>query len=153
MDHEKLQKKIVKLIKPIIKSMGLRLWGIEIPSTPKKGILRIYVDSENGVTIDQCAELSRHLNLILDVEDPIPGPYNLEVSSPGLERKFFELEQLKPYINYKINLKLKQPVNGRKNWKGTVLKVEDQKFVLLVDNQQILFSWDQIQKANLIFNG
>jgi ribosome maturation factor RimP len=151
MTQESLHSRLRELIEPIASSLGLSIWGIQVPASPKGGILRIYVDSEQGVTIDDCAELSRHVNVILDVEDPMPGPYTLEVSSPGLERPFFAFEQLEPYLGRLLQVQLKAPLLGSKKWKGHVLRLENEELILQTDKQEIHIPWDQVHKARLVY--
>ena len=151
MTQESLHTRLLELIVPIASSLGLTLWGIEIPASFKGGVLRIYVDSEQGVTIDDCAELSRHVNVLLDVEDPVPGPYTLEVSSPGLERPFFSFDQLEPYVGRVILVKLTAPLQNSKKWKGRLLRLEDEELILQTDNQEVHIPWNQVHKARLVF--
>lgn len=143
--------RLVSLIEPIVSSLGLTLWGIEVPASPKGGKLRIFMDSENGVTIDQCAEASRHISMLLDVEDPIPGSYVLEVSSPGLERPFFHFHQLTDYIGHPVSLVLKDPVQGSKKWRGTLVQAADNELTLHTGSSTLTCSWDQVQKMHLVY--
>ena len=145
---------IRNLVEPLLASLGLSLWGIEMQTTPRGNLLRIYVEAEDGVTIDHCKTVSKHLSLIFDVEDPLPGSaYTLEVSSPGLERPFFTIEQLRPYLGQKIALKCRQPVQGSKKWRGLVSTIEGQTFVLQTENQTLSFHWDQCSRIHLVYDG
>jgi ribosome maturation factor RimP len=144
---------LVSLIEPIVRSLGLTLWGIEPPSSPKGGKLRVFLDSEQGVSVDQCAEASRHISMLLDVDDPIPGSYVLEVSSPGLERLFFHFHQLADYIGHPVAVTLKDPVQGRKKWKGILLQAADNEITLNSESQTVVLHWDQIHKMHLIYSG
>ena len=108
------------LAAPLAASLDLELWGIETTFSGR-GIVRVFVESENGVSIEQCAELSRLLSLSLDVEDIIPGAYVLEVSSPGLERTFFTGEQLALAVGERVEITLHQPQDthpNRKKFRG-----------------------------------
>jgi ribosome maturation factor RimP len=147
--HERL----VSLIEPIVSSLGITLWGIEAPSSPKGGKVRVFLDSEQGVTIDQCAEVSRHISMVFDVEDPIPGSYVLEVSSPGLERPFFSFHQLADYIGHPMAVILKAPIHGSKKWKGTLLHAADNELTLQSETQTVVLGWDQIHKIHLVYTG
>ena len=148
--HEKLYERLSELIKPLAASCGLDVWGLEIPAS-RGGVLRVYVDSPNGVSIDQCATLSRHISVTLDVEDPLPGPYTLEVSSPGLERPFFTVSQLPPYIGQPVALKLQAPMQGRKKWRGVLIEAEGDHLTLDVDGVEHVFAWEDVEKAHLVF--
>ena len=85
------EQKIEALLEPTIEALGFELWGLEYLSQGRHTLLRLYIDGENGVTVDNCAEVSRHVSGVLDVEDPITGEYTLEVSSPGVDRLLFRL--------------------------------------------------------------
>ncbi|MFO7718286.1 MAG: ribosome maturation factor RimP [Desulfohalobium sp.] len=148
--HETLAERLTELIKPLAASCGLEVWGLEIPAS-RGGVLRVYVDSPDGVGVDQCATLSRHISVTLDVEDPLPGPYTLEVSSPGLERPFFEAAQMPPYIGQPVALKLTAPAHGRKKWQGVLRNAEEERITLDVDGQEQVFAWEDVAKAHLVF--
>ncbi|MFB0906328.1 MAG: ribosome maturation factor RimP, partial [Pseudomonadales bacterium] len=81
-----------KLIEPVVQELGCELWGIEKLQQGRQVVLKIYIESADGITVDDCARISRQVSAILDVEDPIPGEYMLEVSSPGVERRLFKPE-------------------------------------------------------------
>ncbi len=149
---QKIRQRLTELVQPLIDSFGLQLWGLEIPAA-RGGILRVYIDAPQGVTVEQCAEVSKHLNIILDVEDPLPGPYTLEVSSPGLERPFFSLDQLTPYIGNRLFLQLKEPLQGSKKWRGSLLKTDENSVFIQSQQQEISFPWETIKKIHLIYEG
>ena len=151
MTQESLHARLLELIEPVASSMGLSIWGLQTPPAHKGGVLRIYVDSGKGVTIDDCAELSRHVNVLLDVEDPMPGPYTLEVSSPGLERPFFTFEQLRPYVGRLLLVNLRTPLQNSKKWKGKLLRLEDHELILQTETQEVHIPWNQVHKARLVY--
>jgi ribosome maturation factor RimP len=148
--HNDHREEIRRLVEPIARDMGLTLWGVEYSAVGKRRLIRIYIDNERGVGVDQCAELSRHVGVVLEVEDVIPGSYVLEVSSPGLERPFFEPTQLEQYVGREVSIQLVEPVQERKNWRGELRTVQGQAIRLLVDGQDVEFQWDQIRKARLV---
>ncbi len=148
--QETLHKQLSDLFAPLIQSMGLTFWGLQVPSAPR-GTLRVYIDSPDGVSIEQCAETSRHLSNILDAEDPLPGSYTLEVSSPGLERPFFTLEQVLEYTDRTVSLKTRSPVEGKRKWKGRVLSGHENRLHLQTEQGPQAFSWEQIQVIHLVF--
>ena len=125
--HAPLTQIIAELARPLAESFNLSLWGIEL-IFGGRSIVRVYVESDNGVTIDQCAELSRLLALALDVEDAIPGAYALEVSSPGLERIFFTPEQLAGALGQTLEITLAAPspeFSGRRKFRGVLIHVPE----------------------------
>src|SRR5699024_5159739 len=105
--------------------MGFELWGLELQAQGKNSRLVIYIDSPDGITVDHCADVSRQISGILDVEDPISGQYQLEVSSPGMERPLFTLEQFRQYAGSIVTLRLRAPYDGRRKFKGLLAGVED----------------------------
>jgi len=125
-----IQKQIEQIAKEQCVIHQLEFWGLETSLGGKKGVVRLYVDKRGGVTIDQLAKLSRDLETVLDVEDVIPGSYILEVSSPGLERKFFEPGQLANFLGQEVDVKLKQTIDKVKRVKGVLVEVKGHIFSL-----------------------
>ena len=143
---------LVGLIRPVVEGLGYHFWGMEYISQGKDSILRIFIESpsEDGTDIEDCAKVSRQVSSILDVEDPITGEYNLEVSSPGLDRPLFELEQYQEYIGAVVSLRLRVPFDGRRKFKGQLTAVEGEDVVLRVDQEEYLLPIDLIDKANVV---
>lgn len=139
-----------EMLEPAVNAVGMELWGIEFLSQGKHSILRVYIDSENGVTIDNCEAVSHQVSGILDVEDPINGEYNLEVSSPGMDRPLFNFDQFAVYEGDLIKVRLQMAVNGMRNFTGKLLEAKDDALTFQVDNQQLTVSINQIDKANLV---
>lgn len=132
MTNSPLHGTISALVSPILSSLNLTLWGIDIVAGGKMCI-RVYVDSEQGAGIDECALVSRQLGLTLDVEDSIPNAYTLEVSTPGLERPFFAVEQLANYMGDKLEVALIAPQKAfpdRRKFVGILKAVEGESFTL-----------------------
>ena len=166
MNETNLARTIEELAAPLAASLGLGIWGVAA-APGKRSIVRIYVDDENGVDIDRCAELSRLLGLTLDVEDLIPGAYLLEVSSPGLERTFFRPEQLAGAVGKTVEVSLHEAGEtypGRRKLLGTLTGARDGDFTLLpLDGagsvpaggpgdapKEAVFAWEAIKKAKLV---
>lgn len=150
----KLSDKIENLIQPIITALGYVLWGTELHQSGKHTILRIFIDlplgdERSGVNIDDCGAASSEISALLDIENPIAGVYNLEVSSPGLERLLFNIEQYQRYIGELICIKLQQPQNGQRKFVGKLHTAFDEKIELIVDSKIIAFELANISKANL----
>lgn len=169
---------ITELVTPLAASLGLTVWGIEIGGAARP-IARIYVDvlpgaepapSEasdtdellpQGVTIDQCAELSRLAGLALDVEEPFASNWTLEISSPGLQRPFFKIDQLKAYVGRELDVVLAAPLDtwpGRKKFSGVLTAVADEEFTLALpaatrkaeEPEEVTVAWPFVRKATLI---
>jgi len=148
-EQDVLHSRLSELFRPLLESMGLRLWGLQVPAS-RGGTVRVYIDAPEGVTIDQCAQASRHLSHILDAEDPIPGSYTLEVSSPGLERPFFSLDQVGDYLGSTVRLKTKTAVQGRRKWRGKVRGTGRDQLHLETDSGSQVFAWEDIHTIHLV---
>lgn len=144
-----MQDELLELLSPTVTSMGYELWGCEYLSQGKHSLLRIYIDKPDGIGIEDCQEVSKQISALLDVNDPIPGNYSLEVSSPGIPRPLFYSEQYERYIGQEVQLKTFKPVNGKRKTSGIIISVTDNTVVLDINNthQELLFS--NIVKANL----
>lgn len=139
-----------ELLEPAVVALGLELVGSELVARSGSSLLRVYIDSPNGVSIDDCERVSKQIAAILDVEDPIKGKYLLEVSSPGLDRPLFKLAHYTQFIGAMVKLKLAAPINNRRNFVGQLMAVDGQKIELLVDNKTVNLDFSQIEKANVI---
>lgn len=139
-----------ELIEPSVVALGYQLWGFDMVSQGRHSMLRIYIDAEAGIDVEDCAKVSRQVSGILDVEDPISGEYTLEVSSPGMDRPLYTLEQYKAYVGHVLQLKLRMPFDGRRNFKGLLSGIEDEDIVLIVDQEEFLLPIDHIEKANIV---
>ncbi|MBC3412980.1 ribosome maturation factor RimP [Pseudomonas sp. SWRI107] len=138
------------LLAPVVTGLGFECWGIEFVSQGKHSVLRVYIDKEGGILVDDCAEVSRQVSSVLDVEDPISSEYTLEVSSPGMERPLFTVEQFASHAGEQVKIKLRSPFEGRRNFQGLLRGVEEQDVVVQVDDQEFLLPIDSIDKANII---
>ncbi len=138
------------LLAPVVEALGYQCWGVEFISQGKHSLLRVYIDHADGVLIEDCEKVSRQISAILDVEDPIPGEYTLEVSSPGMDRPLFTLEQFTAHVGEQVKIRLRSPYEGRRNFQGLLRGVEDQDIVVQVDQHEYLLPIDSIDKANII---
>lgn len=143
--------KLSHMLQPAIEVLDLELWGVEYLTKGRSALLRVYIDSEEGVTIDDCEKVSRQISAILDVEDPIAGEYTLEVSSPGLDRPLFTAEQYAAYVGEVINVRLNSPIDGRRKFKGVLNSADPKTIVMTVDNQPVEILFSQIEKANVAY--
>ena len=145
-----LEQTLQDLLQASVEDLGCELWGIECQRAGRFLTVRLYIDKEGGVTVDDCANVSRQVSAILDVEDPIADKYNLEVSSPGLDRPLFTLAQYERFIGQEIVLHLRIPVADRRKWQGQLAKIENDMLTLIVDNSEQVLVFGNIQKANVI---
>jgi len=144
------EEKIKQLVQPAIEDLGCEFWGCEYLPVSGKQTLRIYIDKPEGVTVDDCADVSYEVSGILDVEDPISGAYNLEISSPGLDRPLMTPEHFERYTGDKVSVRSHSPIMGRKNFKGTLIDVTAEGIEIEVDGEVYAIPFEEIDKANLI---
>ncbi len=140
---------IGKAIAPTIEALGLELWGVEYSRHGRRATLRVFIDCLSGVTVDDCARVSRQVSAILDVEDPIQSGYTLEVSSPGLERPLFTLPQYERFLGAEVKLRLREPRNGRRKFAGVIEKVVADAVELLIGDETLTLSHADIERAVL----
>jgi len=142
--------KLSGLLQPLIEDLGYEFVGLEHSSNPKSPSLVIYIDRPGGIAVDDCERVSREVAALLDVEDPIPGHYNLEVSSPGLDRPLFTLEHFARFQGETAQLSLFAPVGGRRKYKGRILSGADGKVKLDQDGSEVELDMGNIAKARLV---
>lgn len=141
---------VQSVVAPVVDSLGYELVGVEYLMQGRQGLLRVYIDSEDGINLDDCSRVSHQLSGVLDVEDVIRGQYQLEVSSPGLDRPLFTQEHFERFVGHKAKLKLAVPVNGRRKYQGILRGVEDGQVLLEVDEETLSLPLSAIDKANLV---
>lgn len=139
-----------QLIAPVVEGLGFELWGIEYHLQGSSALLRLFIDSPDGVKLDDCAAVSDQVSGVLDVEDPIPVPYRLEVSSPGLDRPLFSPEQFLRYQDHRIKLRTTWPIQGRRNFVGVIREVGQAELKLDVDGELVLVPFESVARARLI---
>jgi ribosome maturation factor RimP len=138
------------LLAPVVEALGYQCWGIEFISQGRHSLLRVYIDHPDGIMIDDCEKVSRQVSGVLDVEDPVSGEYTLEVSSPGMDRPLFTLEQFAAHVGAQVKIRLRSPYEGRRNFQGVLRGIEEQDVVVQVDNHEYLLPIESIDKANII---
>ena len=144
-----LRDTLIELLRPVVEGLGYELWELEYAASRGHGLLRIYVDSSEGVTLDDCERVSRAVSELLDTDDPIPGHYTLEVSSPGLERPLRLAEHFARFVGEEVFVELTQPVASRRKFKGRLLSAAPRSIEVEVDGVQYELPIAQIRKAHL----
>ena len=142
--------KLEELLRPGIEALGFELWGVEYQSHAKRSMLRIYIDAEAGISVDDCAKVSHQVSGVLDVEDPITGEYTLEVSSPGMDRPLYRLEQYAEYIGSDINIRLRIAFEGRRKFQGRLVAIEGDEVVIQLDGHEYVLPFEQIDRAQIV---
>lgn len=149
---------IVPIIEPVVVGMGYNFWGIECQTGVNSAKVCVYIDHNNGISLDDCSRVSEQLSAVLDVEDPIRVPYNLEISSPGINRPLFNNEHLKSSVGRKVKIKTLWPINERRNFSGMLLEIGDQDIKIKVADGEVYdIAINAIKSAKLnediTFNG
>ena len=142
--------KLTNLLQPLVEDLGYEFVGLEHGSNPKNPVLVIYIDKQEGIAVEDCERVSREVAALLDVEDPISGHYNLEISSPGLDRPLFTLEQFEQFTGEQARIALYAPKDGRRKFKGTILGTQDEQIKFEQDGSEVLLELGNISKARLI---
>ncbi len=141
--------KLTSLLQPLVEDLGYEFVGIEHSSNPKNPVLVIYIDAPDGIAVEDCAKVSREIAALLDVEDPLPGKYQLEVSSPGLDRPLFTLAQFQQFSGEVAQISLFAPRDGRRKFKGKILGASDGQVKMEQDGVEVTLDLGNIAKARL----
>jgi ribosome maturation factor RimP len=142
---------LTEIARSVVEPMGYELVGVEYSQRGSGGsVLRVYIDHPQGVSLDDCSAVSHQLSGVLDVEDPIPGHYDLEVSSPGLDRPLFGVEHYERFRGKRARVRLAAKLNGRRNFDGVLGGVEGSRLLLEVDGELQGLPLDMIESARLV---
>lgn len=142
-------KTIEQTVAAALQGQGVELVDLVIQNQGRKKLLQFFVDKDGGVTLDDCSELSNKIDSVLEMESLIDGAYILEVSSPGVKRALKKPEHFKKFMNERVRIVLKTPLEGRGFFTGTIASVADDGFILDDGTNQFNFKYDNIKKANL----
>jgi ribosome maturation factor RimP len=146
----RFSEKLQHIVESVVSAMGYELVGIEQVQRPRNSLLRVYIDHENGITLDDCQGVSHQLSGVLDVEDPIQGNYTLEISSPGLDRPIFKASDFERFTGHKVKIKLSSAKSGRRNYSGTLQGLKDEEVVLQDGDDEIRLPLSKIEQARLV---
>ena len=148
-----IRDKLLGLLEPLVEQLGYELVDIEWASAPRSGVLRVYLDLPEGreghIGIEDCEKVSREVSALLDVEDPLPGAYTLEVSSPGFDRLLRKPAHFRRFVGERVWVELQLPRDGRRRFTGTLVRATDTGVELEVDGQPVLVTFTDIGKARL----
>jgi ribosome maturation factor RimP len=148
----KLEQSLNEMLTAPVEALGFEFVGIEFIRAGKFSTLRVYIDSPNGIDVDDCADVSHQVSAVLDVEDPISVNYSLEVSSPGMDRPLFKEAHYLDVMGEDITVKLRLPQDGRRNFKGRLVNCDAGMVEIVVDGQTFNLALNNIEKGNLVPN-
>lgn len=147
-DEMRMPERLTRLAEPVVTGLGYELVGVEFDSHQR--ILRVYIDREAGIVIDDCSRVSHQLSGVLDVEDPIPGNYQLEVSSPGMDRPLFTLAHFQRFQGSLVRLQLLRPIEGRRRFKARLIGLDGETVLLEEEGTRFAIPFDSIEKARIV---
>ena len=139
-----------ELFEPVVNGMGYELIEIEHFPNPKHGVLRLYIDKEDGITVDDCSSVSHQISALIDVEDPVRGQFNLEISSPGADRPLRRLQDFQRFTGSLVKLKTAMPLEGQRNFKGRLLEASEDTVVIETDDEEISLPMSAVEKARIV---
>ncbi len=149
MNVDIIKENVLKIAEEVAVQENCEVVDVELTGSPGRYMIRVYIDRNGGVTIGDCSAFSRSLGVMLDVEDPVPTSYFLEVSSPGVERVLRSRDHFRRVLGKEVKIKLVSPREGRKNLRGVIEDVSEKGVSLLVGEERIMVEYENIKKANL----
>ena len=149
--REQIKREVEELAEALLLGEGMELVDLDYRGQGSRWLLRLFIDKEGGVTIDDCANISRQLGDLLDVKDIIPQAYVLEVSSPGLNRPLRKKEDFSRFAGQQVQIRLNSPLAGRKKIAGRLVGVENEAVIVEASEGRYSVSLKDIDKANLIY--
>ncbi len=140
--------RLTQLIEPVVAGLGYELVGIEFDTRAR--VLRVYIDHESGILLDDCSRVSYQLSGVLDVEDPIPGKYQLEISSPGLDRPLYKRADFQRFLGSVARIHLRLPIENRRRIKGELAGIDGDDVLIDAEGGRLRIPFDTIEKARLV---
>ncbi len=143
------QEEVIELLEPTVKALGYELIDIDLKLGGQDGLLRLYINSDQGISLDDCSVVSEQVSALLDVEDLIPGQYRLEVSSPGTDRVLRTEQHLQQFAGQRVKIQTHELIDGRKRFKGQLIGMRDELVVVEIDGSELEIPFDDIKQARL----
>lgn len=141
---------LAELIEPVVKRLGFELADLEVRLGGRNGLVRLFIDQPRGVTLDDCEQVSLAVSALLDVEDPVPGHYDLEVSSPGLNRKLTKPKHFTRFVGELVKVEMRFPIEGRKRFRGQLRAADRRNIEVDVDGVSYSLPLATIDTARLV---
>jgi ribosome maturation factor RimP len=143
-------KTLTELLEPTVAGLGYELTDLEVKLGGPDSVVRVFIDRPDGIALEDCEKVSREISVLLDVEDPVPGQYSLEVSSPGLDRKLTKPEHFQRFTGEDVRVKLRFPVEGRRNFRGALRAADEDTIEVEVDGKSHRLPLATIESARLV---
>lgn len=140
---------LTALLEPVVEGLGYELVGVEYHPSGRQGLLRVYIDHAEGIGVDDCARVSHQVSGVLDVEDPLPGEYLLEISSPGLDRPVFKPADFQRFAGERVRLRLRGLVDGRRKYRGRLIGLRGETVLIEEAGAEVAVPLAEIDRANL----
>ena len=144
------ESQLTRLLQPTVESMGFVFWGVELISPSRRPTLRLYIDADHGVGVDDCALVSHQVSGVLDVEHMFSGEYTLEVSSPGVDRLLFQPEHYRLYVGELVDIRLRVPLGGRSRFKGVMTSVDAETVIVRIDDDEFSLPFRSVERARAL---
>ncbi|NIO15920.1 MAG: ribosome maturation factor RimP [Deltaproteobacteria bacterium] len=149
MRAKEIKKRVVDLAEDIALQECVEVVDVEMSGNPGRYIVRVFIDRDGGVTIADCESFSRNLGALMEIDDPIPTSYYLEVSSPGIERVLRKPSHFKRFVGETVNVRLENPIGGRRKISGTITEVTESYVVIGQEGERIVIDYKNVKKARL----
>ena len=144
------KQELMQILEPAVAGLGFELADLEVRVGRGRGLLRLFIDSPAGITLENCEAVSRQVSHVLDVEDPLPGNYHLEVSSPGLDRRLVKPAHFDRFVGSTVQVRVRIPVEGRRHFRGQLLPREGSNIAVRCEETVFRFALSEIETVRLI---
>lgn len=145
-----MSQRLLQVLEPVVEDLGFELWHLELEGAGGNRLLRLYIDAPEGVQLEDCERVSHEVSATLDVADPLPGAYRLEVSSPGLDRPLVKPEHFRRFLGERAKVTLYAPIEGRRRFIGVLHGLDDEAVRLECDGEVVTLPYATIAKARLV---
>ena len=139
-----------KIVEPTVKHLGFELWGVEQTGTGRHKRVCIYIDAPNGISVDDCETVSQQVNVLLEVEDSFAGTYDLEVSSPGLDRLLFKPSHYESHLGERIDVRLHLPIDGSRRFRGRLRNCSGESISVELDDDMKVIPLTQVRRTRVV---
>lgn len=148
---KEMEDRLEEFIEPLVEAEGLRLICVDVGRRGKKMVITVCLDRKGGIDVDTCAEMSEEISRHMDVEDIVEDSYNLEVTSPGLQRSLRKPREYRAFVGREVEVVLRQAFEGRQKMVGRLLEADEDGMTILVEEEEIVFPYDALKRTKLYY--